>query len=120
MRCKKVDCVIVGADRITQDAVFNKIGTYTLSIVAKEHDIPFYVAAPVSTFDFNNMEDDIEIELRSPDEIRFMAGIQIAPPDVNVYNPAFDATPMEYVSALITENGVFKPPFLLGEVKLEH
>ena len=120
MRCKKVDCVIVGADRITQDAVFNKIGTYTLSIVAKEHDIPFYVAAPVSTFDFNNMEDDIEIELRSPDEIRFMGGIQIAPPDVNVYNPAFDATPMEYVSALITENGVFKPPFLLGEVKLEH
>lgn len=120
MRCKKVDCVIVGADRITQDAVFNKIGTYTLSIVAKEHDIPFYVAAPVSTFDFNNMEYDIEIELRSPDEIRFMAGTQIAPLDVNVYNPAFDATPMGYVSALITENGIFKPPLLLEEVTLNH
>ncbi|TKY91717.1 MAG: S-methyl-5-thioribose-1-phosphate isomerase, partial [Candidatus Methanomarinus sp.] len=99
MRCKKVDCVIVGADRITQDAVFNKIGTYTLSIVANEHDIPFYVAAPVSTFDFINMENDIEIELRNPDEMRFMAGTQIAPLDVNVYNPAFDATPMGYVSA---------------------
>jgi len=111
MRCKKVDCVIVGADRITQDAVFNKIGTYTLSIVANEHDIPFYVAAPVSTFDFINMENDIEIELRNPDEMRFMAGTQIAPLDVNVYNPAFDATPMGYVSALITENGIFKPIF---------
>lgn len=120
MRCKKVDCVIVGADRITQDAVFNKIGTYTLSIVANEHDIPFYVAAPVSTFDFINMEYDIEIELRNPDEMRFMAGTQIAPLDVNVYNPAFDATPMEYVSALITENGIFKPPLLLEEVTLNH
>ena len=120
MRCKKVDCVIVGADRITQDAVFNKIGTYTLSIVANEHDIPFYVAAPVSTFDFINMENDIEIELRNPDEMRFMAGTQIAPLDVNVYNPAFDATPMEYVSALITENGIFKPPLLLEEVTLNH
>jgi len=120
MRCKKVDCVIVGADRITQDAVFNKIGTYTLSIVANEHDIPFYVAAPVSTFDFINMENDIEIELRNPDEMRFMAGTQIAPLDVNVYNPAFDATPMEYVSALITENGIFKPPLLLEEVTLKH
>jgi methylthioribose-1-phosphate isomerase len=120
MRCKKVDCVIVGADRITQDAVFNKIGTYTLSIVANEHDIPFYVAAPVSTFDFINMENDIEIELRNPDEMRFMAGTQIAPLDVKVYNPAFDATPMEYVSALITENGIFKPPLLLEEVTLNH
>lgn len=120
MRCKKVDCVIVGADRITQDAVFNKIGTYTLSIVANEHDIPFYVAAPVSTFDFINMENDIEIELRNPDEMRFMAGTQIAPLDVNVYNPAFDATPMGYVSALITENGIFKPPLLLEEVTLNH
>jgi methylthioribose-1-phosphate isomerase len=118
MRRGMVDCVIVGADRITQDAVFNKIGTYTHSIVAKEHAIPFYVAAPVSTFDFQRMEDDVEIELRSPDELRYIANKQIAPEDVEVYNPAFDATPMEYVTAIITENGIFRPPFLLGEVKL--
>ena len=119
MRMGMVDKVIVGADRITQDAVFNKIGTYTHSVVAKEHDIPFYVAAPVSTFDFERMEDEIEIELRKPEELRFFGDHQIAPLDVDVYNPAFDATPMENVSAIITENGVFYPPFLLEEVKIK-
>lgn len=119
MRKGMVDKVIVGADRITQDAVFNKIGTYTHSVIAKEHDIPFYVAAPVSTFDFERMEDEIEIELRKPDELRFFGDHQIAPVDVDVYNPAFDATPMENVSAIITENGVFYPPFLLEEVKIK-
>jgi len=117
MRKGMVDSVIVGADRITQDAVFNKIGTYTHSIVAKEHDVPFYVAAPVSTFDFKKMEDEVEIELRDGDELRFMAGRQIAPLDVEVYNPAFDATPMENVTAIITDNGVFRPPFLVDEVR---
>ena len=117
MREGMVDSVIVGADRITQDAVFNKIGTYTHSIVAKEHDVPFYVAAPVSTFDFKKMEDEVEIELRDGDELRFMAGRQIAPLNVEVYNPAFDATPMENVTAIITENGVFRPPFLVDEVR---
>ena len=117
MRRGMVDSVIVGADRITQDAVFNKIGTYTHSIVAKEHEIPFYVAAPVSTFDFVRMEDEVEIELRDGDELRFMAGKQIAPLEVEVYNPAFDATPMENVTAVVTENGVFRPPFLLDEVR---
>lgn len=114
-----VNKVIVGADRITQDAVFNKIGTYTHSVIAKEHGIPFYVAAPVSTFDFEHMEDEIEIELRKPDELKFFGSHQIAPLDVEVYNPAFDATPMENVSAIITENGVFYPPFLLEEVKIK-
>ncbi len=118
MRKGMVDKVIVGADRITQDAVFNKIGTYTHSVIAKEHDIPFYVAAPVSTFDFEHLEDEIEIELRKPDELRYFGTHQIAPLDVEVYNPAFDATPMENVSAIITENGVFYPPFLLEEVKI--
>ena len=117
MRRGMVDSVIVGADRITQDAVFNKIGTYTHSIVAKEHEIPFYVAAPVSTFDFVRMEDEVEIELRDGDELRFMVGKQIAPLEVEVYNPAFDATPMENVTAVVTENGVFRPPFLLDEVR---
>ncbi|HUV83771.1 MAG TPA: S-methyl-5-thioribose-1-phosphate isomerase, partial [archaeon] len=117
MRKGMVDSVIVGADRITQDAVFNKIGTYTHSIVAKEHDVPFYVAAPVSTFDFKKMEDEVEIELRDGDELRFIAGRLIAPLDVEVYNPAFDATPMENVTAIITNNGVFRPPFLVDEVR---
>ncbi|VVB85596.1 Putative methylthioribose-1-phosphate isomerase [uncultured archaeon] len=119
MRKGMVDKVIVGADRITQDAVFNKIGTYTHSVIAKEHEIPFYVAAPVSTFDFEHLEDDIEIELRKPDELRYFGNHQIAPLNVEVYNPAFDATPMENVSAIITENGVFYPPFLLEEVKIK-
>lgn len=118
MRKGMVDKVIVGADRITQDAVFNKIGTYTHSVIAKEHSIPFYVAAPVSTFDFERMEDEIEIELRKPDELKFFGSHQIAPLGVEVYNPAFDATPMENVSAIITENGIFYPPFLLEEVKI--
>ncbi len=119
MRKGMVDKVIVGADRITQDAVFNKIGTYTHSVVAKEHKIPFYVAAPVSTFDFERLEDEIEIELRKPEELKFFGKYQIAPLDVEVYNPAFDATPMENVTAIITENGIFYPPFLINEVKIE-
>ncbi|MCZ7384978.1 MAG: S-methyl-5-thioribose-1-phosphate isomerase [Candidatus Methanoperedens sp.] len=119
MRKGMVDKVIVGADRITQDAVFNKIGTYTHSIVAKEHGIPFYVAAPVSTFDFERLEDEVEIEIRKPQELRFFADKQIAPLEVDVYNPAFDATPMENVTGIITENGIFYPPFLIEEVKIK-
>ncbi len=118
MRKGMADKVIVGADRITQDAVFNKIGTYTHSVIAKEHEIPFYVAAPVSTFDFEHLEDEIEIELRKPEELKFFGNRQIAPLGVEVYNPAFDATPMENVTAIITENGVFYPPFLIDEVKI--
>ncbi len=111
-----VDSVLVGADRITQDVIFNKIGTYTHSILAKEHNIPFYVAAPISTFDFDGWEGSVKIEIRSPDELRFFGSEQLAPKDVEVLNPAFDATPMENVTAVITEKGVFYPPFLLDEV----
>lgn len=111
-----VNSVLVGADRITQDVVFNKIGTYTHSILAKEHEIPFYVAAPVSTFDFNGWEGSVKIEVRDPDELRFYGSEQLAPKEVEVFNPAFDATPMEYITAIITENGIFYPPFLLDEV----
>ncbi len=118
MRKGMVDKVIVGADRITQDAVFNKRGTYTHSVLAREHEIPFFVAAPVSTFDFEHLEDEIEIELRKPEELKFFGNQQIAPLNVEVYNPAFDATPMENVTAIITENGVFYPPFLIDEVKI--
>ncbi len=112
-----VDKVIIGADRITEDVVFNKIGTYTHAVLAEEHEIPFYVAAPVSTFDFKNWEGSVEIEQRDADELRFIGDVQIAPSDVEVYNPAFDATPMELVKAIITENGIFRPPFLLDEVR---
>jgi len=118
MRQGLVDKVIVGADRITEDVVFNKIGTYTHSVVAKEHDVPFYVAAPISTFDFNGWEGSVRIELRDQDELRFFGSEQLAPVDVDVYNPAFDATPMENITAIITENGVFHPPFLLDEVRM--
>ena len=116
MRQELVNKVIVGADRITQDAVFNKIGTYTHSVLAREHEIPFYVAAPVSSFDFKGWEGSVKIEMRDPDELRFFGSEQLAPKDVEVYNPAFDATPMENVNAIITEKGVFYPPFLLDEV----
>lgn len=116
MRKGMIDKVIVGADRITGDAVFNKIGTYTHSVLAREHEIPFYVAAPVSTFDPEGWEDTVTIELRDENELRFFKDVQIAPDNVRVYNPAFDATPMENVTAIITEKGVFYPPFLIDEV----
>ncbi|MBI4362116.1 MAG: S-methyl-5-thioribose-1-phosphate isomerase [Euryarchaeota archaeon] len=106
-----VDRIVVGADRITRDAVFNKIGTYMVSLAARAHHVPFYVAAPVSTFDLEHRERDITIEERSPDELRWLGGRRNAPDEVRVYNPAFDATPLSHVSALITERGVLRPPY---------
>lgn len=117
MRQGKVDKVIVGADRIVRDAVFNKIGTYSHSVLAKAHSIPFYVAAPISTFDFTRMEKDIVIEERDPGELRHWNGTQIAPEGVPVYNPAFDATPMENVTAIITEQGILEPPIPFIQLK---
>jgi methylthioribose-1-phosphate isomerase len=111
MRSGKIDKIIVGADRITRDAVFNKIGTYMISVLAKEHKVPFYVAAPMSTFDLKRTEKEIKIEERDGDELRYFAGKLIAPKKVKVYNPAFDATPLENVSAIITEKGVLRPPY---------
>lgn len=110
MRKGLVAAVIVGADRITEDAVFNKIGTYTHSVLAKAHGIPFYVAAPLSTFDFVHREKDVVIEQRNPDELRRSGDRLLAPADVDVLNPAFDATPMANVTAIITELGVLRPP----------
>ncbi len=110
-----VDKVIVGADRIVRDAVFNKIGTYTVAIVAKEHGIPFYVAAPLTTFDWERTMKDVVIEERSKDELIYCnfrcRRTLIAPKDVKVFNPAFDATPLKYVTAIITERGVIYPPY---------
>ncbi|WNY26667.1 S-methyl-5-thioribose-1-phosphate isomerase [Methanolapillus ohkumae] len=115
-----INKVIVGADRITQSSVFNKIGTYSLSVLAKEHNIPFYVAAPVSTIDAENFDEAVPIEMRSEDEIRYIGKAKElnAPLGVSIKNPAFDLTPMENISALITENGVFYPPILMDEIIL--
>ena len=118
MRRGMIDKIIVGADRITEDVVFNKIGTYTHSVLAIEHEIPLYVAAPTSTFDFKEWEGSVDIEMRDPDELRLISGVQTAPENVEVYNPAFDATPMENISAIITEKGIFHPPFLLDEIRV--
>lgn len=108
MQTQKIDAVIVGADRITaRGDVANKIGTYGLAVVAKHHGVPFYVAAPSSTFDLTLLNgSEIPIELRSREEVVMPYGQHVAPDGVGVYNPAFDVTPAELVSALITERGV--------------
>jgi len=103
-----VDLVVVGADRIVRDAVINKIGTYTIAVLAKEHNIPFYVAAPTSTIDEERLAKDVIIEERSPEEVTTIAGVRIAPEGVRVLNPAFDITPMKYVTAIITEKGIME------------
>jgi len=101
-----IDKVIVGADRIVRDAVINKIGTYTIAVLAQEHNVPFYVAAPLSTFDLRASAKDVVIEERNPEEVTQIKSIRIAPPDVSVLNPAFDITPLKYVDAIICEKGV--------------
>jgi methylthioribose-1-phosphate isomerase len=102
-----VNRVVVGADRIVQDAVFNKIGTFTVAVLAKEHNVPFYVAAPKSTFDLKRKAADVVIEERNPVEVTHFGGRQIAASGVSVLNPAFDVTPLKYVSAIICESGVY-------------
>ena len=113
MRQGKINAVVVGADRIAANGdVANKIGTYTVAILAKEHQIPFYVAAPTSTVDLETPDGSkIPIEQRASSEVTHMAGRQIAPDGVGVENPAFDVTPHEYVSAIITERGVARAPY---------
>jgi len=101
-----IDKVIVGADRIVRDGVANKIGTYTVAVLAKEHKIPFYVAAPTSTFDLSKTSEEVIIEERSPDEVTHIGSVRIAPENIEVMNPAFDITPIKYVDAIICEKGV--------------
>ena len=104
--------VIVGADRILRRGdVYNKIGTYQIALMAKQHDIPFYVAAPLSTFDLKSNPEDVIIENRKANEVTTIAGKKTAPDDVMVLNPAFDLTPPELITGIITEAGVAKPPF---------
>ncbi|MGZ4822443.1 MAG: S-methyl-5-thioribose-1-phosphate isomerase [Terriglobales bacterium] len=113
MQQGKIDAVIVGADRIAANGdVANKIGTYTVAVLAKEHGIPFYVAAPFSTVDLATPDGSgIPIEQRSSREVTHLAGKQIAPDGVAVENPAFDVTPNAYVTAIITERGVARQPY---------
>jgi len=113
MKQQLIDCVIVGADRIARNGdTANKIGTYNLAVLAEKHRIPFYIAAPISTFDFNLRSGErIPIELRDADEITNAFGLRTAPHQVNVYNPAFDVTPYSLIHAFITEKGVIRPPF---------
>ena len=107
-----VDKVIVGADRIVKTGhVFNKIGTYQIAIMAKQHGIPFYVAAPLSTFDMKSKAEDVIIEMRKGSEVTGIGDKKTAPDDINVINPAFDMTPPELISGIITEKGVAKPPY---------
>jgi len=101
-----VNKVIVGADRIVSDAVINKIGTYGIAVLAREHGVPFYVAAPTSTFDLTRTSREVTIEERSPEEVTQFGSQRVAPKDVKVFNPAFDVTPLKYVSAIICEKGV--------------
>ena len=107
-----VDKVVVGADRIVKTGhVFNKIGTYQVATMAKQHGIPFYVAAPLSTFDMKNDSKNIIIEMRNGSEVTGIGDKKTAPDDVNVINPSFDMTPPELISGIITEKGVAKAPY---------
>jgi methylthioribose-1-phosphate isomerase len=113
LRSGRIGCVVVGADRIAANGdVANKIGTYSVAVLAKENGVPFYVAAPVSTFDLTLASGDaIPIEQRSPDEVTHVFGVAVAPEHIAVANPAFDVTPARYVTAIICERGVARPPY---------
>jgi len=108
-----VNKVIVGADRILRTGhVFNKIGTYQIAIIAKQHNIPFYVAAPLSSFDLKSNPEDVIIEQRKASEVTTIGGKKTAPDDIGVINPAFDMTPPELITGIITEVGIAKPPYV--------
>ncbi len=117
MQRGEVDIIIVGADRIAANGDFaNKIGTYEKAVLAKENGIPFYTAAPVSTFDFSIKSGaEIPIEERSQDEVRFLGGKLICPKDAKARNPVFDMTPARYITGIITERGIFRPGELTPE-----
>jgi methylthioribose-1-phosphate isomerase len=109
----RIGCVVVGADRIASNGdVANKVGTYSVAVLAHENGVPFYVAAPISTFDLTlKSGDQIPIEQRSSAEVTHVYGVHVAPDGIGVENPAFDVTPARYVTAIITERGVAQPPY---------
>ena len=105
----KIDKVVIGADRIAKGGVVNKIGSFMVAMAAKQHDVPFYVAAPLSTFDFDASIFDTVIEERDGDEVRYYGGARICPEGTEVINPAFDITPSEFIAGIITEKGIIDP-----------
>jgi methylthioribose-1-phosphate isomerase len=113
MQQGKIGAIVVGADRIAANGdVANKVGTYTVAILAKEHGIPFYVAAPLSTVDLDTPDGTkIPIEQRNPREVTHIGGRQMTPDGVEIENPAFDVTPAKYVAAIITERGIARAPY---------
>ena len=113
VKAGKIQCVVVGADRIAANGdTANKIGTYGIAVIAREHKVPFYVAAPLNTVDFSLPSgDSIPIEERSKEEVVNIRGVQIAPEGIGVAHPAFDVTPANYIAAIVTEKGVAEPPF---------
>ncbi len=113
MRTGRIGCVVVGADRIAANGdVANKVGTYSVAVLAKEHGVPFYVAAPISTLDLTlKSGDEIPIEQRPAAEVTEVFGVRVAPEGIAVENPAFDVTPAKYVTAIVTEKGVAHPPY---------
>ena len=114
-----VNRVVVGADRILRTGhVYNKIGTYQVATMAKQHNIPFYVAAPLSTFDLKSNTDDVIIEQRNASEVTGIGDKKTAPDDISVINPAFDLTTPDLISGIITEKGVIKPPYEESITKL--
>jgi methylthioribose-1-phosphate isomerase len=121
MKQGRVDCVITGADRIAVNGdTANKIGTYTLAVLAKENNIPFYIATPVSTIDVSiKTGKQIPIEERKADEVTHFQGKRIAPEGISAANPAFDVTPHNYITAIITDKGVIREPYLEGIKKLK-
>jgi methylthioribose-1-phosphate isomerase len=114
MKGGKVDAVVVGADRIAANGdTANKIGTYMVAVLAREHGVPFYVAAPLTTLDLSlKSGEEIPIEERDPMEITHIREHQLGPEGVQVHNPAFDVTPNQLITAIITDKGVARPPFI--------
>ncbi len=121
IRDGKIDLILVGADRIaTNGDSANKIGTFMLSVIAKTYNVPFYIVAPTTTIDFEiETGDEIEIEERSSKEVTHIRGVQVAPDNIEVYNPAFDVTPNENITAIITEKGIINKPFKENILKLK-
>ena len=113
LKSGRIGCVVVGADRIAANGdVANKVGTYSVAVLAKENGVPFFVAAPISTLDLTLASgDQIPIEQRAPAEVTHVFGVPIAPAATRVENPAFDVTPNRYVTAIITERGIARPPY---------
>ncbi len=122
IRDGKIDVILVGADRIALNGdSANKIGTFMLSVVAKVYSVPFYIVAPTTTIDFDiETGKEIEIEERNSEEVTHIDGIRIAPEGIEVYNPAFDVTPWENITGIITEKGIIKPPYKENIINLKN